>query len=187
MTRDLSSTLHDRLDGRSPSDQKYLLAATLEEFLPDGAQTTLVGGSLVELLTLGAVTSLDLDLVADRRVVKRLLEAAGFTEGPLAMFRHPEWDVVINTVGNGYLEPPQTRQIIRFEGLPLHAVSNEDAIIDRLNGAKHWRHQVDHERAMLLLRVLGDELDMDRLWARARQESVEDILQEILDLLSQHS
>lgn len=81
---DLEAALHERLDGRSPDEQKFLFVATLNEHLPQG-RTVLVGGSLVELLTVGAVTSLEVDLVADTQAVAKLLKEVGLQEEALSL------------------------------------------------------------------------------------------------------
>ncbi|MGB0652645.1 MAG: hypothetical protein ACPGQL_05545 [Thermoplasmatota archaeon] len=178
----MAALLEQRLPGRDASAQKFLLAATLNECLPAGAQAILVGGSLVELLTLGAVTSMDLDLVADRRIVGRILQEAGFEEKPLAFFRHPRWDVLVNTVSPD-VGRTEKLQRIAFEDHVLLTISAEDALIDRLNAAVHWDSKVDRERAILLARTLAGRLDLARLRARAAEERIEGALEELLELV----
>lgn len=165
------------LHGRSPDEQKFILAGLLQEAI--AAPVVVVGGSLVQLYTMGAITSLDLDIIADRRKVATTLQEAGFVEGPLSMWRHPDHAPIVNLVGND-VDPPQETRGIEYEGRSFRILSAEDCLIDRLCGAVHWHHQVDWERSITLARVLRGELDLDRLRERARQERVHQALEEVL-------
>ncbi len=183
MGAEFSRLLAKRLAGAPPDVQKYRLVATLQDCLPAGAQATLVGGSLVELLTMGAVTSLDVDLVADHRAVKQLLEGAGFREGPKAMFRHPDYEVLVNVV-NDHFVPSERMTTYRYEGHTIRILSAEDCLIDRLNGARHWRDASDWERAIILARVLRDRLDLEHLRRRADEEGVREAVEEVLQIVA---
>lgn len=183
MTADFPSDLRAALAGRLPEEQKFLLVGVLNEHLPGAAQAVLVGGSLVELYTMGAITSLDVDLVGDRRTVKALLESAGFEEGPLSMWRHPDWDVLVNLVGAG-LGPGERVERVEFEGRVVPAVSLEDCLLGRLNGLQHWRDPTDLERAATLARVHRGRIDWDLVEARARRENTLDALETVRALLN---
>lgn len=156
--------------------QKYLMAGILQEHV--ASPVIVVGGSLVQLYTFGAVTSLDLDIVADHRGVKQVLESAGFTQGPLSFWRHPSYQVAVNVVGAD-VGPDERVRTVQYEGHRFQAVTPEDCLIDRLNAAKHWRSDIDWERSIVLARVVWDEMDHARLASRAQQEGVQELVDQL--------
>ena len=135
----------------------------------------LVGGGAVELYTGGAYRTGDLDFVG--RIppeVGRRLEAAGF----LRKGRH--W---VREAGEVYIElpavaldRPQRVAMMQVDEWRVVLISLEDILVDRLAGWTFWRSDVHGINAFLLLRSQRDEVDQNRLGARAKDEGVEQAL-----------
>lgn len=95
---------------------KPRILANISEKLPYNKKPILVGGSAVEFYTLGTCKSIDIDLLADRDSLIKVLEEMGFSK----IGRH--WfytkDLGIEIVG----ESVEGRRVV-----------------DRLNACKHWK------------------------------------------------
>lgn len=169
------------LAGRPEREQKHLFLGILSRWMPAKSRPVLVGGSLVEYYSMGAIASLDIDLVGDRATVARFLEAAGFAKHN-RHWVHPRWPLVVEVPGSE-LRPTESVQELRVDGYTFLAVSAEDAIVDRLLAAKFWSSQTDWERAIVLATTLKPELDWGPLLQRAKANDVADIAQELRDLL----
>ncbi len=59
---------------------KFKILGEISEKLPENKKPILVGGSAVEFYTRGTCKSLDIDLLADRDSLKRVLEEMGFSK-----------------------------------------------------------------------------------------------------------
>lgn len=176
-TEDFEALLDETLADRPLVDRKPIFVALLNEHLPDGDGVVLLGGALVEILSSGAYTTGDLDLVGDGGRVRELLEEAGFeSEGRHHV--HPDLGLTVEIVGS-HLEQDQTRTVIEYKGYKVPTVTIEDVIVDRLNAAKHWDSQTDWEQAIIVYKAHGDRLDPDRLQEKAAHNDVEDLLEEL--------
>ncbi len=59
---------------------KFGILAEISEKLPKNKKPILVGGSAVEFYTRGTYKSLDIDLLADREALEKVLEKMGFSK-----------------------------------------------------------------------------------------------------------
>ena len=148
---------------------KFRILANISEKLPNNKKPILVGGSAVEFYTLGTCKSIDIDLLADRESLIKVLEEMGFSK----IGRH--WfytkDIGIEIVGDS-AEGRRVNKIMH-EGKLIHVVSIEDLIVDRLNACKHWKSQYDCEQAQVLFNVYSEKIDLDYLKKRMVEEDVE--------------
>jgi len=148
---------------------KFRILANISEKLPNNKKPILVGGSAVEFYTLGTCKSIDIDLLADRESLIKVLEEMGFSK----IGRH--WfytkDIGIEIVGDS-AEGRRVNKILH-EGKLIHVVSIEDLIVDRLNACKHWKSQYDCEQAQVLFNVYSEKIDLDYLKKRMVEEDVE--------------
>ncbi len=148
---------------------KFRILAEVSEKLPEKKKPILVGGSAVEFYTRGTCKSLDIDLLADRDALVRVLEDMGFSK----IGRH--WfytkDIGIEIVGNS----PEGRRVneVLHEGKLIRVLSIEDLIVDRLNACKHWKSQYDCEQAQVLVGAYLDKLDREYLKKRMKEEDLE--------------
>lgn len=148
---------------------KFGILAEISEKLPKNKKPVLVGGSAVEFYTRGTCKSIDIDLLADRDSLEKVLEKMGFSK----IGRH--WfytkDIGIEIVG----ESPEGRRVndIMHEGKLIRILSIEDLIVDRLNACKHWKSQYDCEQAQVLVGAYSDKLDIGYLKKRMKEEYLE--------------
>ncbi len=148
---------------------KFRVLAEISEKLPGKKKPILVGGSAVEFYTRGTCKSIDIDLLADRDSLEKVLEKMGFSK----IGRH--WfytkDIGIEVVG----ESPEGRRVneVLHEGKLIRILSIEDLIVDRLNACKHGKSQYDCEQAQVLFGVYSGKLDLEYLKKRMKEEDLE--------------
>jgi hypothetical protein len=144
-----------------------------------------VGGSAIEVYTVGAYTSGDIDLVTPRQEAARVLESWGFhTEG--RTWYHEKWKLDVDLVGSDYSGNPSRIREVETPYGSVRLAAVEDLIIKRLAEAKHWqgRRQEAFEQAALLASELAGDLDDTYLDFRAKQEDVVDILADLRALVA---
>lgn len=167
---------------RAGLDAKMAFAGILNQYLPTNEKAVLVGGSLVEFYTDGAVASKDIDLVGPRDRVVALIEAAGFVKGGRTWFSK-DLDLVVDVAGN-QVGKGESIRTLRYGGWTIPAVSLEDALVDRLCAAEFWKREDDWEKAILLYDLNRGRFDVARLKTRAAEERVSERLQLLLDQIS---
>lgn len=134
-------------------------------FEGEGAVPVLVGGSAVELYTLGAYTTGDVDLVGT--VTPRAahaLRAAGF-ERRGRHWIHEAAQVFVEFPASA-LEPEEESTWIELEGQRVLVISIEDLLVDRLGAWQYWKSSVDGVNAWLLWRAQRQRIDAERLERR---------------------
>lgn len=148
---------------------KFGILAEISEKLPKNKKPVLVGGSAVEFYTRGTCKSIDIDLLADRDSLEKVLEKMGFSK----IGRH--WfytkDIGIEIVGDS-TEGRRVNEVLH-EGKLIRILSIEDLIVDRLSACKHWKSQYDCEQALVLVGAYSDKLDMEYLKKRMKEEDLE--------------
>ncbi len=148
---------------------KFGILAEISEKFPKNKKPVLVGGSAVEFYTRGTCKSIDIDLLADRDSLEKVLEKMGFSK----IGRH--WfytkDIGIEIVGDS-TEGRRVNEILH-DGKLIRILSIEDLIVDRLNACKHWKSQYDCEQAQVLAGVYADKLDLEYLKKRLKEEDLE--------------
>lgn len=110
-----------------------------------------------------------------------LLEGARFEREGRVWFR-TDLGLTVDVVASD-LRRGQQAVDLELEGDRFPVLSFEDLLVDRLCAAKFWTSQTDREQAMLLWGTVRDEMDHDRLRGRARQEGVEDVLDEVVEVV----
>lgn len=175
--RTFAKALERRLPGLSAPERRAEFLGLLQEHLPEGSDAILVGGALVELLTEGQYVTGDVDLIGDPDAIGGLLEDAGFERTGRHLV-HEELGLTVEIVAP-QLEANRRSERIRWRDHTLRVLSVEDLIIDRLCAAKFWGSARDHEQAHLIYGTHHDRLDEDRLAARADEERVRDLLDEL--------
>lgn len=170
--------LEATLRGRSPPDRRILFVGLLNQALPADTRAVLVGGAAVEFYTVGGYVTGDVDLVGPREEVAKVLQKAGFREEGRYLTA-PELGIVCEVPGRSLRETEEV-QYVEFEGLKIPIVSPEDAIVDRLRAAKHWRSPTDWEQAVLLITAQAPNLRLPALRAKAQKNACEDALKDVL-------
>ncbi|MBI2077706.1 MAG: hypothetical protein HYT80_04945 [Euryarchaeota archaeon] len=168
------------LRGRELTEKKLLFVGWLNAQLPRGVEAVLVGGSLVQFYSGGAYESVDIDLVARRREeVRGVLLGAGFA-GDVRGFEDAELELIVDLSTKG-LRRTETVQYLTIEGWRVPVVSLEDAIVDRLLGAKAWRSDQDWEQAVLMFRTNEARVRLPALEEKALRNDVADFLRRLVE------
>lgn len=143
------------------------LVAWVQSLFDEGARPVLVGGAAVELLTTGAYTTGDIDLVGTvPGGVAKDLAAEGFVRSG-RHWVHEQAQVFLEFPSSALAEGEQA-VLLQVGGCEVLAISPEDLLAERLSAWEHWRSTVDGVNAWLLLRAQGARLDRRRLAARCR-------------------
>lgn len=158
----------------------WVLAQLTRRLSEAGVRPILVGGTAVALYTAGAYVTADIDIVAsDRQRVGQTLREMGFQ--PLGRhWVHQQWDVAIEIPDTDLAgDPERVVQVDLGDDLVVYCIGIEDLLIDRLNAAVHWHSLEDRRWAADLLRLHASHVDWQYLHARAEQEGVLALLEEL--------
>lgn len=168
-----------RANGYATIEKKLNFLSWLNEELKSAKSyqfPILVGGSAVELYTLGNYGSLDLDLVmADISKPVEILKNNGFIKDGKQWY-NPDIDVLVEFVGG---EPPAKVLRINYKGSFVLVTSLEEIIADRLNAAKWWRSKADEKWAKVMLSDAlskpKENFDFEYLQKRSQEEDTSDV------------
>jgi hypothetical protein len=141
-----------------------------------------VGGSAVLVYSLGGHLTQDIDVIISdrhRQLVKDVLSQFGFenTAGQRHWY-HEELDLALEMPGDilaGSMDKAITVEVGDSE---VYLIGIEDILIDRLCAAKHWKYDRDEAQAISLLSIYMNKIDWDYLVKRAKEEMVQDKLEE---------
>ena len=141
-----------------------------------------VGGSAVEIYTLGYYKSGDIDLVGPREFVKEVLLSSGY-------FREEGRFLISDELGL-FVEVPDDRLDGSYEkvrevkvpelGAKAYVIGIEDLVIDRLKACVFWKSEDDCLWAKYLLEKYREEIDLNYLKERAKEDKVVAKLEDIL-------
>jgi hypothetical protein len=151
-----------------------------KELSKQGVTVFLVGGQAVEIYTAGQFTTGDVDItVTDRKAAERLLTQLGFSKEGM-IWLNENLGIAVHIVAT-YPTRTLRARVIEVDGYEVKTVAVEDLIIDRLASAKFWRSnpKLDVEEAKVLYTAFFDGLAIDYLKGRAKDEKVDDFLEEI--------
>jgi hypothetical protein len=137
-------------------------------FEDEDATPVLVGGAAVELYTLGAYTTGDVDLVGSvTPSVAQLLKESGFKRHGRHWLHEPAQIFV--EFPASVLDPGERAWRIEVAGREVHIISAEDLLIDRLGSWEYWQSSVDGVNALLLWSAQKQNMDIERLENRVVQ------------------
>jgi len=155
------------------------IVAWIQSLYAEAERPVLVGGAAVELITGGAYTTGDIDLVGSTPpVVARALEAAGFSR----VGRHwinEEHQVFIEFPGSALGPGERTRELM-IDGTRVLIIGTEDLLVDRLGAWEYWKSSVDALNAYLIWRKVGDAIDRNLLRERAEAAGFSKALRSLL-------
>jgi len=151
-----------------------------------GEMPIVVGGEALEIYTQGGYTTGDIDLKGPKDCIEQVLSEWGFTRKGRIWF-NSDLDIYIDWLGAELDEGPEATKRTNFvvikDDLRIRIISIEDLIMDRLNAAKWWKDEDSLMWAGVLVEVkaaLKEPLDLQYLRQRAREDEVEELLDEIL-------
>jgi len=155
-----------------PSRTAALVAWLQGLFEDDEAVPVLVGGAAVELYTLGAYTTGDLDFVGSvTPKVARALGTAGFKRHGRHWI-HEAAQVFIEFPGDT-LDPKEEAKWLDLLGQSVRIISVEDLLVERLGSWEYWRSAVDGANALILWRVHRQRIDVGRVEERVTNDGWE--------------
>lgn len=180
-------SLQKRLQqAQSLLEKKLIVVSELtQRLLEEGLKPIVVGGSAVEIYSVGDYQSADIDIVlnARDRAVRHLQQMGFLQEG--RMFYHPEWRIAIEIPSETLAGSLERITELKIDEGVVYCIGLEDLLIDRLNASVHWKSQEDRRWAQVLIQAYSHDIDWDYLRQRACEEStlqeLEQILQEIRD------
>lgn len=184
----LVKEIQEILKIEDPVKRRAVFVAMLtKEFKRKGIkEPVVVGGMAVEIYTQGSYTTGDIDLKSDKKALEETLIEWGFNKKGRVWFNE-DLDIYIDWLGSGLEEGIEAEKrintIVIDENLELKIISIEDLIIDRLKAYKWWKDRDSFMWAKVLCEVkksLGDTLDKNYLKARAVEEKIEDVVEELL-------
>lgn len=150
--------------------------------LPD-PDFIVVGGSAIEVYTVGAYTSGDIDIACRHAdALSRALETWGFTRQGRAWVSE-ELRLYVDPVRWPYTGSTEHTRVMTTPFGPVRLAAIEDLVVKRLSSAKHWGQPGDLEHARLLCARYFDILDWDYLMRFAREHQVAEMAQEMREAL----
>lgn len=159
----------------------YFAAVLSNEAGRRNAPVVIVGGSAIELYTKGAYVSGDIDIVASREILARILESWGFHHKGREWY-HDEWKLAVDLVRDpdGFTGSRSHIRVIVTPYGEVKLAGVEDLIVKRLASAKFWRIPTDFDHALLLLRRFRIDVDQAYLKRAASSAEVSDALDQLL-------
>ncbi|MCL5104695.1 MAG: hypothetical protein M1133_11370 [Armatimonadetes bacterium] len=170
-----AAEIEDTLDRRL-----WVLAIITEYLAPKGVRPILVGGAAVEFYTAGGYATLDIDVIADVRILGPAMLELGFQKAGRHWTRS-DIDIALEAPSEALEADPSRIVEMDMKGSKVYVIGVEDLIIDRLNAYVHWKSDEDGRWATHLLVENGDAIDWDYLNGRAEQERCADGLRKILE------
>jgi predicted nucleotidyltransferase len=166
-------------------DKIMIFTAVLTRELKQyGIKPVLVGGGALEFYTQGNYTTLDVDLViAGRDEAKKVLAKMGFSRAPgVKSWYSEELELSVEIPDETLAGSMERLTVVELdEDLTVYVIGLEDLIIDRLNAYKWWKSLSDGEWATATMAIHFDDIDYKYLKMRAKEEMIEDVLNEITD------
>lgn len=147
----------------------------------------IVGGFAVEVYTGSTYRTLDVDIITEGPLTRKILEKI------LEKITHEKTSRVyittlpvlaakaIDIVGSNYTSsrPPVK---IRLDKYYVYVEAPEELIVKYLAAWKYWKSEEDRDKALLLYKSLRGRLDLNYIKNRARMENVEDLLRKLEEI-----
>ena len=124
-----------------------------------------VGGSAVEIYTLGYYKSGDIDLVGPREFVKEVLLSSGYFREEGRFLISDELGLFVEVPGDrldGSYEKVREVKVPEL-GVKAYVIGIEDLVIDRLKACVFWKSEDDCLWAKYLLEKYREEIDLNYL------------------------
>ncbi len=114
-----------------PFKRRLLLVGNSDKGVKKGITPTLVGGSALELYTLGGYSTLDIDLVCpDRRSVGEVLEPLGFKKFG-RFWVSDELGMAVEVPDVKLAGSLERVEVYEVDGFEVYVIGKEDLIVDR--------------------------------------------------------
>jgi hypothetical protein len=119
-----------------------------------------VGGSAVEVYSVGEFTSGDIDLVSEsKEKFERVLEGWGFKRRSTRTWSSSDLRIFIELLKAGYEGNFGKTTLMPTPFGPVRLAAIEDLLVKRLSSVKHWRRASDLDHAKYLALEYFDRID----------------------------
>ncbi len=118
-----------------------------------------VGGSAIEIYTVGKYTSGDIDIVSSEdEKIGAVLRSWQFEKGG-RVWVSETLQIVVDLVKHPYTGSAERTTVGATPFGPVRIAAIEDLLVKRLSSYKHWKEKGDYAHAMLLALQFRDTLD----------------------------
>lgn len=164
----------------APYQRVRLFAALLARQSGLGSEgLTVVGGSALEIYTLGDYASDDIDLlVEDRGSVERVLREWGFRRRGM-YWRNPRFPVLVQLVGRFDSGSRERNQVVATSFGPVRLASIEDIVWKRVVEARAWNRPEALDEAMLAAQRYANRIDWRYVERKGRENGVADLIRDL--------
>jgi hypothetical protein len=135
-----------------------------------------VGGSAIEIYTVGEYSSGDIDIVSSRIDRLRGVLKSWTFERAGRVWINQELGVVVDLVGYPYTGDFEKTTIMTTPYGPVRLAAIEDLLVKRLISTKFWKQEGDFDQAKLLAVQFSDRIDWSYVEQFAQREEVSDLL-----------
>lgn len=157
----------------------YFAATLASEAGMQGDEFIVVGGSAIELYTVGEYTSGDIDIVSvDSAKLRTILGKWGFARAGRGL-EHADLRLFVDFVRYPYTGNVAKTRLMSTPYGTVRVAAVEDLVVKRLASTKFWKVEGDLEHAKLLAYLLYDTIDWAYLEEYARREQVWDLAEEL--------
>lgn len=140
---------------------------------------TVVGGSALEIYTLGDYASDDIDLlVEDRGRVEGVLREWGFRRKGM-YWRHPRLPVLVQLVGRFDSGSRERNQVVSTSFGPVRLASIEDILWKRVVEARARNRPQALDEAMLAAQRYADRIDWAYVGRKGQENGVADLIRDL--------
>jgi hypothetical protein len=151
----------------------------------DNDTPIVVGGSAVEIYVNPFYVSGDIDFVfRNRKEFEEILFSTGLFEKQGKNYISEDLGIFVEIVDDelsgSYSKVKEITVNIDGKEYSINVIGVDDLIIDRLNACVHWKSESDCEMVKILIESYKNDIDLDYLLKRAKEELTEDKLKEIL-------
>jgi len=189
---EFESRILPRLRRASDETERFLiLLAWLNTLLEERGLGRIIvtGGFAVEVYTGRTYRTMDVDIIVEGREAATLLEQfLGMVGERIGRGYLPRTSIIalksIDIVGTVYrkqLKPVK----LKVNSYHVYLEPPEELIVTYLAGWKYWGSTEDRDKALWLLAAMTEHLNMNHLRRRAREENVEDRLEQLIKLLEE--
>ena len=171
--------------GKDELDKKIEIIAIVTSAIEENLniKPVVVGGQAVEFYTTGGYSTMDIDIICESSIadIDEILSNLGFTrDQKYWVYDDEELELAIE-VPSGPLAGDKERitKVHTPNGHTAYFIGIEDILIDRLNAYVHWKENWQEEWILGMMILNYDEIDWNYIQNRAKNELVEDNLNEL--------
>lgn len=157
----------------------YFAAILREEAAVPVDDFLVVGGSAIEIYTVGQYTSGDIDIISsERKRIGAVLRAWEFANRG-RIWESDELQIVVDLVKGPYTGSLGHTTLGTTPYGPIRLAAIEDLLVKRLSTYKHWKAKGDFAHAVLLALEFGDRIDWGYVTTFANENDVGELVDDV--------